>query len=45
MKPSGSLLCSQEPATVPYSEPDAPSPHHTILFLQDPFKYFPATNV
>jgi len=25
MEPNGSLLCSQEPTTGPYPEPDAPS--------------------
>jgi len=37
MEPEGSSLCSQEPATGPYSKPDASSPHHPTLFLQDQF--------
>jgi hypothetical protein len=32
MKPQGSLLCSQEPATGTYPEPDESSPHYPILF-------------
>jgi len=27
MEPNGSLLCSQDPTTGPYPEPDASSPH------------------
>jgi len=34
MEPEGSLLCSQEPATVPYPKTDAPSPHLPTLFPQ-----------
>jgi hypothetical protein len=33
MEPEGSLLCSQEPATIPYPEPDQSNPYHPILFL------------
>jgi hypothetical protein len=33
MEPDGSLPCSQEPASGPYSEPDASSPHVPTLFL------------
>jgi hypothetical protein len=33
MQHEGSLPCSQEPATGPYSEPDESSPYHSILFL------------
>jgi hypothetical protein len=33
MEPESSLPCSQEPATGPYPEPDASSPHILILFL------------
>jgi hypothetical protein len=29
--PEGLLLCSQEPSTGPYSEPDRSSPYHPIL--------------
>jgi hypothetical protein len=36
MEPEGSLSCSQESSTDPYSEPDESSPYHLILFLQDP---------
>jgi hypothetical protein len=34
MEPKSSLLCSQEPATGHYPEPDESSPYHPILFLQ-----------
>jgi hypothetical protein len=37
MEPEGSLLCSQEPSTVPYPEPDEFNPYHPILLLYDPF--------
>jgi hypothetical protein len=33
MEPEGSLLCSQEPSTGPYPEPDRSSPYHPILSL------------
>jgi hypothetical protein len=36
MEPNGSILCSQEPATGPYLEPDESSPYHSILFLLNP---------
>jgi hypothetical protein len=32
-QPKGSLLCSHEPSTSPYPEPDQSSPYHTILSL------------
>jgi hypothetical protein len=32
MEPDGSLPCSQQPATGPYPEPDASTPHLTTLF-------------
>jgi len=32
MEPEGSLRCSQQPATGPYSEPDESSPHFPNLF-------------
>jgi hypothetical protein len=31
MEPEGSLLCSQEPSTGPYPQPDRSSPYHLIL--------------
>jgi len=31
MEPGGSFLCSQEPATLPYSEPDTSNPQLTTL--------------
>jgi hypothetical protein len=31
MEPEGSLLCSQEPSTGPYPEPDQSNPYHPIL--------------
>jgi hypothetical protein len=45
MEPEGSLPHLQELSTCPYSEPDQSSPHHPILFLQDPSKYYPPTYV
>jgi hypothetical protein len=39
MKP-GSLPCSQELTTGPYSEPYGSSPHTLILFLYDSFQYY-----
>jgi hypothetical protein len=33
MEPKFSLLCSQEPATGPYPEPDESNPHLPTLFL------------
>jgi hypothetical protein len=35
MEPEGSLPCSQEPATRPYSEPNESNPHHQTLFPKD----------
>jgi hypothetical protein len=32
MESEGSLLCSQEPTTNPYSEPYESNPHTPILF-------------
>jgi hypothetical protein len=32
MEPEGSLLCAQEPATGPYSEPDESNPRNQSLF-------------
>jgi hypothetical protein len=32
MEPEGSLLCSQEPNTSPYPEPDESIPHPPTLF-------------
>jgi hypothetical protein len=40
MEPEGTLPCSQEPSISPYSEPDEFNPY-LILFLQDPFQYYP----
>jgi hypothetical protein len=37
MEPEGSLPCSQESTTGPYSKPDAPTPQLPTLFLLDPF--------
>jgi len=41
MEPTGSLLCSQQPATGPYSEPDESSPYFPILFPQGSFQCYP----
>jgi hypothetical protein len=35
MEHEGSLSCSQQPATSPYPDPDASSPHLPTLFLLD----------
>jgi hypothetical protein len=37
MELEGSLLCSQQPSTRSYPEPDRSSPYHLILYPQDPF--------
>jgi hypothetical protein len=37
MEPEGIFSCSQDPATGPYHEPDASSPHLPTLSLRDPF--------
>jgi hypothetical protein len=37
MVPEGSLLCSQEPSTDPYPQPDQYSPYHPILILNHVF--------
>jgi hypothetical protein len=37
MELEGSLLCSQDPATGPYPEPDKSSPQLSILFLYNSF--------
>jgi len=37
MEPKGSLLCSQEPTTSPYPEPDELSQNLPLLFSYDPF--------
>jgi len=37
MEPEDSLMCSQEPATDLYSEPDESSPHLPTQLPQDPF--------
>jgi hypothetical protein len=33
MEPIGSLGCSHQPSTGPYTEPDESNPYHPILFL------------
>jgi hypothetical protein len=33
MEPEGSLTCSQEPSTAPYSEPDQSNPYHRKVSL------------
>jgi len=38
MEPEGSLLCSQQPTTGPYTESDASNPH--ILTLSIPVLFF-----
>jgi hypothetical protein len=40
MEPERSLQCTQEPAAVPYPEPDEYNPHPYSLFLEDPFYYY-----
>jgi hypothetical protein len=41
MEPEGSLSCSQEPATVPYPEPDESNSHPPTVFPEDQFQYYP----
>jgi hypothetical protein len=33
MEPEGPILCSQEPSTGLYPDPDQSNPYHPILFL------------
>jgi hypothetical protein len=41
MEPEGSLPCSQEPSSVPYSEPDQSNPIHPIpSYLSKIISYF-----
>jgi hypothetical protein len=40
MEPVGSLLCSEEQAAGPYTEPDAFSPHLPTPFPSDTFQYY-----
>jgi hypothetical protein len=37
MEHKGSLPCSQQPATSPYSEPEVSSLHFPTIFSLDPF--------
>jgi hypothetical protein len=37
MEPEDSLMCSQDPATGSYSEPDESSPQLITLLPKDPF--------
>jgi hypothetical protein len=41
MESEGSLLCSQEPATGPYPEEEAASPHVPTIHLYDKGKVVP----
>jgi hypothetical protein len=36
-EPEGPLMCSHEPSTGSYPDPDQSSPYHPILSLEDPF--------
>jgi hypothetical protein len=43
MEAEGSLPCSQQLATRPYPQPDQSSPRLYILFIENPFQYYPQT--
>jgi hypothetical protein len=45
MEHKGSLPYWQKLSTGPCPEPDELSPYHPILFLSDPFLYYPPTYI
>jgi hypothetical protein len=45
MKPEASILCSQEPATGPYPQPDESSPQSKTLFKIVRFQFLTAVSM
>lgn len=43
-EPESSSLCSQKPTNCPSPKPDESNPCTLIMFLWDPFEYYPPTS-